>query len=181
MAQSLILAGPRVTLRRARPADVDPLYAIRSEPAVADRWGPPEPYAELRDELLGPGGDDLTVLVVEVDGMVAGAIQFHQEADVQYRHAGIDIYLSERAQGRGLGVEAVRLLAGYLFDVLGHHRLTIDPAADNVRAIRTYARVGFRPVGVLREYELGPDGTYHDGLLMDLVRSEFIRDDLDHS
>jgi RimJ/RimL family protein N-acetyltransferase len=48
-------------------------------------------------------------------------------------------------------------------------RLTIDPAADNQRAIRAYRRVGFRPVGVLRRYERGPDGGWHDGLLMDLL------------
>jgi aminoglycoside 6'-N-acetyltransferase len=29
--------------------------------------------------------------------------------------------------------------------------------------------VGFRPVGVMRRYERGPDGSWHDGLLMDLL------------
>jgi aminoglycoside 6'-N-acetyltransferase len=162
-------------LRPAGPDDVRPLYAIRAEPFVADRWGPPEPYAEFRAELLSAGNDDLTVLVVEVAGVVVGAIQFHQESDARYRHAGIDIYLSERVQGRGLGTEAVRVLARYLFDVLGHHRLTIDPAASNTRAIRAYAKVGFTSVGVLRQYEQGADGTYHDGLLMELLRDEFVR------
>jgi aminoglycoside 6'-N-acetyltransferase len=32
--------------------------------------------------------------------------------------------------------------------------------------------VGFKPVGIMRQYERGPDGTWHDGLLMDLVRQE---------
>jgi aminoglycoside 6'-N-acetyltransferase len=27
-------------------------------------------------------------------------------------------------------------------------------------------------VGVLRQYERGPDGRFHDGLLMDLLRPE---------
>jgi hypothetical protein len=26
-----------------------------------------------------------------------------------------------------------------------------------------------RPVGIMRQYERGPDGTWHDGLLMDLL------------
>jgi aminoglycoside 6'-N-acetyltransferase len=50
--------------------------------------------------------------------------------------------------------------------------VTIDPAAANTRAIAAYAKVGFRPVGVMRKYERGPDGTWHDGLLMDLLREE---------
>jgi aminoglycoside 6'-N-acetyltransferase len=63
-------------------------------------------------------------------------------------------------------------VAAYLFDVRGHHRLTIDPAADNRRAIRAYEKVGFRLVGVMRRYELGADGHFHDGLLMDLLRDD---------
>jgi hypothetical protein len=54
----------------------------------------------------------------------------------------------------------------------GHHRLTIDPAASNARAIAAYAKVGFRPVGIMRQYERGPDGTWHDGLLMELLRED---------
>ena len=63
-------------------------------------------------------------------------------------------------------------MARWLFDERGHHRLTIDPSAANARAIATYTAVGFRPVGLMREYERGPDGTFHDGLLMDLLRDE---------
>jgi aminoglycoside 6'-N-acetyltransferase len=53
-----------------------------------------------------------------------------------------------------------------------HHRITIDPAAANSQAIRCYTSVGFRPVGVMRRYERGGDGHFHDGLLMDLLRDE---------
>jgi aminoglycoside 6'-N-acetyltransferase len=53
-----------------------------------------------------------------------------------YRHAGIDIYLSGQYQGRGVGTEAVGMLARFLIEGRGHHRLTIDPAAANIGAIR---------------------------------------------
>lgn len=39
----------------------------------------------------------------------------------------------------------------------------------DVAAIECYAKVGFRPVGVMRRYERGPDGSWHDSLLMDLL------------
>ena len=48
----------------------------------------------------------------------------------------------------------------------------IDPAAAKSHAIRCYTKVGFRPVGVMRQYERGGDGNFHDGLLMDLLRGE---------
>jgi aminoglycoside 6'-N-acetyltransferase len=63
----------------------------------------------------------------------------------------------------------VRKLACYLIDKCGHHRLTIDPAAYNAAAIRAYQKVGFRTVGVMREYWRSPDGSWRDGLLMDLL------------
>jgi len=168
-----VLAGPRVVLRPGTTDDVPALRAIRSEPAVARWWGTVPDDRQLLAEVSGQA--DLVFFVVEVDGAVAGGIQYAEEDDPDYRHAGIDVFLAERFQGSGLGSEAVAVLAAHLVDSLGHHRLTIDPAADNERAIRAYGRVGFRPVGVLRQYERAPDGSWHDGLLMDLVADELVR------
>jgi aminoglycoside 6'-N-acetyltransferase len=65
----------------------------------------------------------------------------------------------------------------YAIELNGHHRLTIDPAADNPAAIRAYTKVGFRPVGVQRRAERGADGTWHDSLLMDLLAEELTDSD----
>ncbi|MFD8156145.1 GNAT family N-acetyltransferase, partial [Streptomyces malaysiensis] len=116
-----------------------------------------------------PGTEPLTI---EYEGTVVGMIQWSAETDPDYRHASIDIYLDPAVHGRGLGTDAVRTLARHLISDHGHHRIVIDPAADNAAAIRAYAKVGFRPVGVMRSYERGPDGTWHDGLLMDLLAGE---------
>ncbi|HJS70109.1 MAG TPA: GNAT family protein, partial [Gaiellaceae bacterium] len=70
--------------------------------------------------------------------------------------------------------DAIRTLARHLFDDRGHHRITIDPAATNERAIRVYERVGFKRVGLMRSYERGVDGEWHDGLLLDLLRDELV-------
>jgi aminoglycoside 6'-N-acetyltransferase len=68
----------------------------------------------------------------------------------------------------------LRTLTAFLLHERGHHRLTIDPAAHNARAIATYAKLGFKPVGRMRQYERGLDGTFHDGLLMDLLKDEYV-------
>jgi aminoglycoside 6'-N-acetyltransferase len=164
------LHGPRVVLRPLRPADREALIAVLEDPTVA-QWWDSRGAAHSADELLA-GSAGLTVWAVEVDGAFAGAIQAHEETDADYRHAGIDVFLGSSFQGRGLGTDAVRTLAEYLVDIRGHHRLTIDPAASNARAIRAYEKVGFRAVGVMRGYERGRDGTFHDGLLMDLLAGE---------
>jgi len=111
---------------------------------------------------------------VIVDDEVAGVLQFHEETDPGYRHAGIDITLGDRFQERGLGTRALRRLIRYLIDERGHHRMTIDPSVHNPRAIHVYEKVGFKPVGVMRKYERDIHGRWSDGLLMDLLAEEFI-------
>jgi aminoglycoside 6'-N-acetyltransferase len=104
-----------------------------------------------------------------------GVIQAWEEADPAYRHAGLDLALHPGVHGRGLGPEAIRTVARWLFDARGHHRLTIDPNAANERAIRAYRSVGFRPVGRMRAYEWdAAHGRWSDGLLMDLLRDELV-------
>ncbi len=166
------LVGERVTVRPGRAEDVEALLAVRGEPSVTHWWGAPEPREEVVADLLGDS--ETVLLVIEVAGEVAGGIQYYEELDPQYHYASIDVYLGTRWQSRGLGTEALRLLARFLFEQRGHHRLTIDPAAHNARAIASYSNVGFRPVGIMRQYERGPDGRWHDGLLMDLLRDELM-------
>lgn len=165
------LRGARVTIRPGRPGDIASLRAVLAEESVRRWWGEPEPADRIAQRLRGDGSSVL--LVVEIGGRAAGGIQYHEEQDPRYRHAGIDIFLGGRWQGQGAGVEAIGLVARFLFERRGHHRITIDPAAANQRAIRCYQKAGFRPVGVVRQYERGDDGRFHDGLLMDLVHDDW--------
>jgi aminoglycoside 6'-N-acetyltransferase len=166
-ADGPVLAGARVLLRPVTDADLPRLTAILAEPSVQRWWAADSSGA---NGLRAAG--DATTFVIELTGAIVGWIQYAEENEPGYRHAGIDLFLDAAHQGHGLGPDAIRTIARYLFDVRGHHRLTIDPAADNERAIRAYRRVGFRPVGVMRQYERGADGTWHDGLLMDLLPGE---------
>ena len=160
----MTLEGSRVVLRRAVDADRAALGVIMSEPEVVRWWGPFDPDTAF-DELPSS-------FVIVVDGEVAGWLLFEEEDWWQYLHVSFDIALTARLHGRGYGQEALRLAIRW-FISRGHHRFTIDPAADNTRAIRTYAALGFKPVGVLRAYEHRA-GEWHDGLLMDLLAEEFV-------
>ena len=164
------LHGEIVSLRPATTDDIPELAKIRATPEVHRWWrGEGEMASEVAADLADP---DAHTLVVERDGRVVGAIQWSAETEPDYRHAGIDIYLDPSVHGRGVGTDAVRTLARHLVLEQGFHRLIIDPAADNAAAIKCYSKVGFRPVGIMRKYERGSDGTWHDGLLMDLLAEE---------
>jgi aminoglycoside 6'-N-acetyltransferase len=151
---------------RLRPLAVEDgseLTRIRRTEEVRRWWASPEedfPWDE-------PGSTRWTI---EVDGAVAGLIQFWEQSESRYRHATIDVFLDPALCGRGLGTEAVRRMVRHLVDDRGHHRITIDPAVENAAAIRSYEKVGFRTVGVMRAYEREADGEpWHDGLLMEFV------------
>jgi aminoglycoside 6'-N-acetyltransferase len=160
------LHGEHVVLRDVQASDVAALRAIRAEPDVALWWGEPELGWPLTDR---DAADEKRWSVL-VDDEVVGFVAAYQVLDPDYRHAGLDLFVSPAMRGRGLGTDAVRTVARYLLHEIGHHRLVIDPAASNTAAIRAYEKAGFQRVGVMRQYERDNGGdTFHDGLLMDLL------------
>ena len=87
-----------------------------------------------------PTIDDQDAFTILVDGEIAGWVGWYEEDDPMYRHGGMDIFVAPAHQGRGIGREALSLVARWLISERGHHRIIIDPAASNTRAIATYAR-----------------------------------------
>lgn len=164
------LHGSRVVLRPLGPEDVEALTAMFTEPAVAP-WWPHMDRAAIESDLLHHDGSK-EVFAIAVEGDLTGVVQYWEEDDPEYRHAGMDIAVATRWHGTGVAVDALRTLARHLVEGRGHHRLVIDPALANGRAIACYEKVGFRRVGVMRRYERGADGTFHDSLLMDLLAEE---------
>ncbi|HKW72207.1 MAG TPA: GNAT family protein [Candidatus Dormibacteraeota bacterium] len=155
-------------LRPAQAGDEPALRRVFTDPGVARYWGDPD--RSVADSLHPEDGE--SGFVIELDAQPIGWIQCFEEDDPMYRHASIDLALHSDWQGQGLGPDAIRALARYLVKERGHHRITIDPAAHNTRAISAYERVGFKRVGIMRQYERGPDGEWHDGLLMDMLAEE---------
>lgn len=147
------------------------LVAMLAEPEVAQWWWGFD-ADRVQREIVGHEGPETTVYIVDVDGAVAGIVQYGEETEPDYRSASIDIAVRTDWHGTGVAFDAIRTLARHLVVDRGHHHLTVDPAAANGRAIACYAKVGFRPVGVLRCNERGADGTFHDTLLMDLVAED---------
>jgi aminoglycoside 6'-N-acetyltransferase len=157
---------PGVVVRSLVDSDAPELRRIHSEPEVARWWDVP-------DEAFPWEEPDSTRLTIEVDGAVAGLIQFYEELEARYRHAAVDIFVDPALHGRGIGTAVLQRVVRHLLEDRGHHRVTIDPATANSAAIRSYEKAGFRQVGVMRRYErdAGGDG-WHDGLLMELLAGD---------
>jgi aminoglycoside 6'-N-acetyltransferase len=174
-AEIVRLTGERVVVRSIAGADVDDLKRIHDEPAVARWW-----------ETMDAEDDDWPFEVdygevkftIEVDGRVAGLIQYIEETEPKYKSAAMDIFVATEFHGQAIGSDAVRTLARYLIEERGHHRLEIDPNVDNIAAIKAYSKVGFKRVGVTRKSERDAiSGEWTDGLLMDLLADELTAPD----
>jgi aminoglycoside 6'-N-acetyltransferase len=154
-------------VRPLEPRDVEELRRIRAMPEVMRWWDQPEDDFPLGDE------PEATRFTIEIDGAVAGMVQFGEEDEAKYRHAWVDLFVDPALHGRGIGTAAVKHVVQLLIEERGHHRITIDPATENVAAVHAYEKAGFKRVGVMRQSERDADGNgWHDSLLMELLADE---------
>ena len=74
-------------------------------------------------------------------------------------------------QGRGIGAEAQRMLAAYLFDTTRAHRIQAWTDTANVAEQRALEKAGFRREGLIREAQWRA-GAWHDQVLFSVLRPE---------
>ncbi len=176
-----VLHGDGVTLRPLIEGDADDLLRMLTEPAVAQWW---EGYdrARVLDELIAEGEGASFGILVPADGVegeagaerLVGMIQYYEQDDPDYRHAGVDLFVDPTIHRSGVGRRAVVTLVRHLADDLGHHRVIVDPSERNERSVAFFESLGFRRVGVLRRYERRADGAWADNVLLELLVDELI-------
>lgn len=150
-----MLEGRHVVLRARQPADVpvlhEELYDDVPTRARADTraWVPlgPDcsPYA-----VHEPAPDAAEFSVVEkASGQLAGeAVLWQIDPHNRSAHAGLALRPSLR--GKGLGVDALRVLTTYALVTRGLHRVQLEVVADNQAMLAAAARAGYQSEGVQR-------------------------------
>lgn len=162
------LTGPLVTLRDPRDADLGALVKILEEPEVA-RWWVGYDAARIQDEFIAHPEQ---TRIIEVEGEPVGVLCVIRGEDPEYPTTVMHILLATASRGRRIGEEALALAIRREF-AAGISRVTLDPNVHNAGAIRSYERLGFRRIGILRDYQVRPGGALEDALFMDLTRSDF--------
>ena len=166
-----------ISIRRARPDDVDFLVALVTHEDV-------EPFlaavrAKGRDEIL----DEIErsqaepqafgIFLVEVDGERAGTMRFTR-ANERSRIADLGgLAVHPNFRGRRVGDEAARLLQRHLLADLGYHRLQLEIYGFNERALAHAERAGFVREGVRRKAYWRND-EWVDGVLFGLVAEDVV-------
>lgn len=116
--------------------------------------------------------DDGGTLTVCADDHVAGRVQWSQSTwgpAVSWCWT-ISILLRPEHRGHGVGTEAQRQLAAYLFDHTRVHRIRASTDVQNHAEQRALEKAGFEREGILRE-SVWRGGRWHDQILYSLLRT----------
>lgn len=161
---SVVLAGPRVTLRRFRDGESDVLWTGLGD-ALGSLWS-----ERVRDELQarcassGTWQDRSTlVLAVETGGRLIGEVQArtsHRVFPPGLFEVGIELFAE--ARGRGYGTEVLETFARYLFDEERATRVQLGTDVDNAAMRRAAEKAGFAFEGVMRGFWPTVEGPARD-------------------
>ncbi|HUP83360.1 MAG TPA: GNAT family protein [Candidatus Limnocylindria bacterium] len=165
----LPFVGERVRLRDITLEDADLLdqWNAAVEPGSFNDFGPRSPTE--RDALTrGPLRNDRNgMLIIEriPDGTPIGTVGWRRVMvygpPPQSDAWQIGIELIPSARGAGLGVEAQRLVADYLFAATTVNRVEASTDVANLAEQRALVKAGYRHEGIARRAQFR-DGGYHD-------------------
>jgi RimJ/RimL family protein N-acetyltransferase len=169
-----------VTLRPVGQADLTLLDTWRNDPAHQSGYGDFLTMHRRRTssreswELDGMLGEDAGTLLICLDGAPVGALQWHV---VSYgpnqgsRALNLGISIEPSARGQGVGSQAQRLLADYLFAHTSVHRVEASTDISNIGEQTALERAGFTREGVLRgaQFRLGE---WHDMVVYSRLRTD---------
>jgi ribosomal-protein-alanine N-acetyltransferase len=120
------------------------------------------------DGLIGADSSHLSV-VVGNDDTCAGVVEWRPVGRTGNYEIGIALFPDYR--GRGIGVEAQRLVVEYLFSTTTAHRIQAGTEVDNVAEQKALEKVGFQREGVNRGHHFRA-GEWRDAIMYALLRGE---------
>jgi RimJ/RimL family protein N-acetyltransferase len=118
--------------------------------------------------------DALIFTIIANDGSCPVGNIALQDVDYRNRTAELGIYIGDpECRGKGYGTEAVRLMLGFAFRMLGLQNVMLRVYEYNEAAIRVYGRAGFREFGRRHQSQF-MDGRFWDVILMECVASTYL-------
>jgi ribosomal-protein-alanine N-acetyltransferase len=178
MQVAMAIEGPNITLREERAEDLPLLVALRND-LETQAWGlalPPDFTLEMyrkrfqAREFSYARTDGRFIMVHKGSGEAIGYISY--TGLVPRWEVTIGIMLSRAYWGQGLAFEAQELLLQFLFEELGVRVVRLWTHSANDGAVRLAERSGFQ-VAVRRRGSVYKSGQLSDGLMMDLLRTEY--------
>lgn len=174
----MVVRGPRLSLRYARPDDATALFEMGREPAVSRffSWGP---YKEISEAtafiaemaVQREAGQRLEFVIADEQDRPLG-ITGLSEFDARDRRAVVGTWVGRPHWGSGANADSKALVLSLGFRTLGLQRISAYAHPENVRSLRALERLGFTAEGVLVGWHLH-HGERRDVTILRLLREEW--------
>jgi diamine N-acetyltransferase len=176
-----MIYGERIRLRGVERADLPRFVEWLNDPEVVDGLGMFLPLSMADEEKwfdkAGEREPAEKPLVIDIrDGdswrMIGTCSLFGIEWSSRFAEVGI--FIGDKSiWNKGYGTETMHVLVRHGFETLNLNRIWLRVHADNLRAVRSYEKVGFIHEGRYRQ-GVYKHGKYIDDLLMSILRDEWI-------
>lgn len=174
-----MLSGEKVNLRAIELTDLDNVMTWINDPEVTryllvGLWplsrGAEAQWIERRVKDADP--TDKALVIETKDGVYLGGIGLHR-IDFASGTAEAGIVIGRKDYwGKGYGTDAMKVLLKHAFENLRLRKVYLSVFGSNVRAQKSYAKLGFREVGRLKAHLL-KQGQYEDVIYMEVFGEEF--------
>lgn len=163
-----MIRGEHVYLRPITMEDTKLVVRWRNQPSVVRNFIYRKPisckeHEEWLTNKVFKGLVHQFVICANEGDIPLGSV-YLQNFEKEHKRAESGVFLGEEACGRGVGTEAVRLMADYAFETLGMHKLTARVLAHNMASRRLHEKAGYIQEAYLKD-ELFLDGQYEDLIL----------------
>src|SRR3954453_19293979 len=173
----MVVRGPRLSLRYARPDDAPALFELGRDPEVSRffSWGPYTEQSEAaafiaRMAEQRESGERLELVIADADDVPIG-ITGLSDSSPRDRRAVVGTWLGRPYWGTGANTESKALILALGFGTLGLQRISAYAHPDNARSITALERLGFVQEGVLVAWHL------HAGERRDVAMLRLLRED----
>jgi RimJ/RimL family protein N-acetyltransferase len=158
------------TLHTELYEDVESWVRSDTRPWLPAVFGPGSPYWP-GEEPPGPADAAIFAVAERASEELAGEALLW-DVDLHNSSAHLGIALRPGFRGRGLGLDAIRVLCRYGFEIRGLHRLQLETLSDNHAMIAIASRLGFTREGTTRGSSW-VNGGWADDVIFGLLDSEF--------
>ncbi|MHB8172340.1 MAG: GNAT family N-acetyltransferase [Thermincolia bacterium] len=169
--------GNKVIVRTLKRSDLVRVVQWKNDPEIAYlvRGVPIHTNLQLenrRFDKVREEGDGTRLLITTKENQPIGLIVL-DNIDKNNKKASMGMLIGEKPYwNQGYGTDALVTLLNYMFNKLDFNRVSLEVFDYNLRAKRTYEKIGFKEEGLQREGLL-QGNTFHDIYMMGITKRDF--------
>ena len=165
-----MLKGDNIYLRTIEPADADTILTWEND---VENWrvsNTKVPFSKhLIHQYVNSAQDLLEVRQIRfmicdnLSQQAIGSLDLFEYEPIHQR-IGVGILIDKANRNRGIGLEALNIMANYALTILGIRNLYCSVLANNPASMRLFEKAGYAPVGVRKNW-FNDQGNWIDEVL----------------